>query len=70
MVVEVVLDCESLEKLHCCLRSNLWHAVEEEDVLLRVLGVVEVIGVELEEEREGIVAFGFLFEQRGLRSIQ
>ena len=52
MVVEVVLDGERLHELHRRLRADLGHAVEEEDVLLRVLRVVEVVGVELQEDRE------------------
>ena len=63
VVVEVVLDCESLEKLHCCLRSNLWHTIEEKNVLLRVLGIVEVIGVELEEGRT-LFLLGFCLSRR------
>ena len=51
MVVEVVLDRERLHELHRRLRPDLGHAVEKEDVLLRVLRVVEVVGVELEWKR-------------------
>ena len=51
VVVEVVLDGERLHELHGRLRSHLGHAVEEQDLLLRILRVVQVVRVELESDK-------------------
>ena len=62
MIVEVVLDGERLEELHGGLGADLGHAVEEEDLLLGVAGVVELVGVELKRDVDEII-FQFKVEK-------
>ena len=58
VVVEIVPNGERLEQLHGGLRAHLGHPIEEEDLLGRLPGVVQLCGVQL----KGTVGGGMLDE--------
>ena len=47
MVMEIILDGECLDQLHRGLAAHLGHPVEEEQILVCLLGVVESCGVQV-----------------------